>query len=130
MKKDFFIIVCAILGFVSGFITTYIAKQVIEEDQFISKNNSEIRKTISEKINEITDGVFVVSSHGKDNRIIRFTLVCEDDDPEIMLEVIEEGLINKLIEVGFWTLEITTKSHIEIIVIDLHEKTVKKKKIV
>jgi len=122
--------ICALIGFVGGAVVAHMAKQVIEKDQLVSKINAEFRRTVSDKVNQISKESFIVSTMGKDNRIMRFTLVDENDDPEIMLDLIEESLINKLVEVGFWELQITSKSHTEIIVIDLHDKTVKKKKLV
>jgi len=120
--------ICVLVGFVGGAVVGHMAKQVIEKDQIVSKTNAEFRRTVSDEINKISNESFIVSTMGKDNRIMRFTLL--DGDPEIMLDLIEESLINNLVEVGFWELQITNKFHAEIIVIDLHDKTVKKKKLV
>jgi len=66
------------------------------------------------------------------SKLVRHIPEPEVEIPEApkMYKETEESLINNLVEVGFWELQITNKFHAEIIVIDLHDKTVKKKKLV
>ena len=105
-------------------------KNYVNKQEEIAAAELQARKDVVEVNSQMGDDkTFIVTTHGKDYRIIRFTSVNEQEVLEQLTESIlkDRELLKLLKKVGFREIQITTPDQITITYIDLVNNIVAKK---
>jgi len=121
-----FCVCCIVIGLCIGVMTKTIIND-LQRDEISKRADLEARKQVA-SLSETTKEIFTISIHGEDARIIRFTAV-DGEDPELILETTLEmkELLNQLILIGFWELQVTSPGNENIISVDFKKMKISKK---